>query len=275
MSLLGSNTCLLGGSGTGKTHSLRTLVDAGITPFIIFTEPGMRTVADVPCPSLHWQYVKPATVSFEDLIKNAEKIGNMSFKSLTGLSDMDKRKYQQFMKVLGAAHNFTCDRCGEQFGDVATWNTDRAICLDSLSGLSRMAMDLVVGAKPVKNQADWGVAMDNLERVLNKFTDDTRCHYVLISHLAREKDEITGSVINMPSTLGQKLPPKVIPNFDDAVMCKQKGGAFTWNTMDANTELKGRNLPVNAEGLKPSFVPLIESWKKAGGVIEKTEVVSA
>lgn len=268
--LLGANTLICGGTGTGKTHCLGTFIEAGITPFIIFTEPGMRTLADIPCPKLHWRYVKPASVSFEDLIDNATKIGGMSFKSLTGLSDMNRKKYQQLMQVLQAAHNFTCDRCGQSFGDVSEWNTDRAICLDSLSGLSRMAMDLVVGAKPVKNQADWGVAMDNLERILNKFTDDTRCHYVLISHLAREKDEITGSVINMPSTLGQKLPPKVPLSFDDVIMAKQKGGKFTWSTVDNNTELKSRNLPLG-EGFPASFVPLIDSWKKAGGVIEPTE----
>ena len=39
-------------------------------------------------------------------------------------------------------NDFTCDRCGESFGDVSTWNTDRAIVVDSLSGLNIMAMDL-------------------------------------------------------------------------------------------------------------------------------------
>lgn len=269
MSLPGSNTLLCGGTGTGKTYCIRTLIEAGITPFVIFTEPGMRTLSDIPPEKLHWCYVKPATVSFNDLEENARKISQLSFKSLTNLSEMDKAKYQQLLSVLKAAHNFKCDRTGEYFGDVSTWNTDRAIVLDSLSGLSKMAMDLVVGAKPVKNQADWGVAMDNLERILNKFTDDTRCHYVLISHLAREKDEITGSIINMPSTLGQKLAPKIPLNFDDVVMCKKKVDKFFWSTADANTELKNRNLPLG-DALPPSFVPLIESWKAAGGVIEKT-----
>lgn len=273
MSLLGTNTLLCGGTGTGKTHSIRTLVDAGITPFIIFTEPGMRTLADVPADKLHWMYIKPATVSFTDLIDNAEKINQLSYKSLSNLNDMNKSKYQQFMAVLGAAHNFRCDRTGEVFGDVSTWNTDRAIVLDSLSGLSRMAMDLVVGAKPMKSQGEWGVAMDNLERVLNKFTDDTRCHYVMISHLSREKDEITGSILNMPATLGQKLAPKIPQGFDDVIMCKKNGKNFTWSTTDTSTDLKNRNLGLG-ENFPPSFVPLIESWKAAGGVIEPTETPS-
>ena len=274
MSLLGSNTLLCGGTGTGKTHSIRTLIDVGITPFVIFTEPGMRTLADVPngpdgeC-GIHWQYVKPATVGFDDLLENAKKISTMSFQSLTKLTEMNKQKYQQFFEILHAAHNFKCDKCGQEFGDVSTWSTDRAIVLDSLSGLSKMAMDLVVGAKPVKNPGDWGVAMDNLNRLLDKFAEDTKCHYILISHLEREKDEITGAVKNMPSTLGQKLAPKIPPLFDDVVLCRENGGVFTWTTTDSNTELKNRNLPLG-DKLEPSFVPLIASWKQAGGVIEPT-----
>jgi hypothetical protein len=38
----------MGASGTGKTHSIRTLVDAGLEVFVLFTEPGMEVLADVP-----------------------------------------------------------------------------------------------------------------------------------------------------------------------------------------------------------------------------------
>lgn len=270
MSLPGSNTLLVGATGTGKTYSIRTLVDAGITPFIVFTEPGMRTVGDVPADKLHWHYVKPANVTFDDLTANAKKIGTMSYESLTKMANMDKGKYQQFMEVLAVCHDFTCQRTGESFGDASTWGTDRALVIDSLTGLSKMAMNLVIGAKPVKHQGDWGVAMDNLGRLLDMFTDNLFCHYVLIAHLEREKDEITGAMRNMPSTLGQKLAPKIPQNFDDVVLCKEAGGKFFWNTTDPNTDLKNRNLE-RATNLEPSFVPLIESWKSAGGIIAPAE----
>ncbi len=262
----GSNTLLCGGIGTGKTHSIRTLIDAGITPFIIFTEPGMRTLSDVPSDKLHWVHIKTATVGFEGLLANAKKINSMSYEGLTKLGSMDKAKYQQLMMVLGAAHNFVCDRTGESFGSADTWGTDRALVIDGLSGMSKMAMDLVIGAKPVKHQGEWGVAMDNLERILDMFSDNLWCHYVLIAHLEREKDEVTGAIRNMPSTLGNKLAPKVNRNFDDVVMCKEAGGKYTWNTTDSQTDLKNRNLEKGID-LPPSFVPLIDSWVKAGGVI--------
>lgn len=44
-----SNIMLVGATGTGKTHCLRTLLDAGITPFIISTEPGIESShGDIP-----------------------------------------------------------------------------------------------------------------------------------------------------------------------------------------------------------------------------------
>jgi predicted ATPase len=39
---------LLGASGSGKTYSIRTLLDAGLEVFVLFTEPGMEVLADCP-----------------------------------------------------------------------------------------------------------------------------------------------------------------------------------------------------------------------------------
>jgi hypothetical protein len=268
-SIPGTTTMLVGPTGAGKTHSLRTLCDAGITPFVLFTEPGMRTLSDISCDKLHYKYVPPATPTWDALLDNAKKINTLSFKALTQMGDMNKQAYGQFLEVITTMNNFTCDRCGESFGDVATWRTDRAICIDSLSGLNIMAMDMVVGAKPVKAVGDWGVAMDNLERFINTMTNNTFCHFVLTAHLEREQDEVSGAVHLMASTLGKKLAPKVPRFFDDVVLCENREGKFTWATVSSNVDLKWRNLS-GGKDLPPSFVPLIESWTGAGGLIEPT-----
>jgi AAA+ superfamily predicted ATPase len=51
------NVLLMGDSGTGKTYAIRTLIEAGITPFIIFTEPGMEVLGDLDPSSYHFHYV--------------------------------------------------------------------------------------------------------------------------------------------------------------------------------------------------------------------------
>lgn len=262
----GVNTMLVGATGSGKTYCIRTLVDAGITPFCLFTEPGFSSVlGDIPKDKLHWCYIPPANPSWASMIDSATKINTLSFESLAKLKDINKRDYAQFIEVLGMLANFKCARTGEEFGPVDKWDSSRAIVVDSLSGLNIMAMSLVVGSKPTKAMSDWGVAMDNLERLIQKLCTDTKCHFILTAHLERESDEVTGGIQLMASTLGRKLAPKIPRFFDDVINCQRNGTAFTWSTASMNVDLKARNLPI-ADNLEPSFVPLITNWrKKAGG----------
>ena len=266
MSLNGFNTLLVGATGTGKTYSLRTLIDCGITPFVLFTEPGMTTLGDLKCDKLHWHYIPPATPTWDMMIDSATKINSMSLEGLAKLGGINKSGYGQFRDVLSTLANFKCDRCGEVFGDVTTWSQDRAIIIDSLSGLNIMAMDLVVGSKPVKSVADWNIAMDNLERLINKLCADTRCHFILTAHLEREIDEVTGGVQLMASTLGKKLAPRLPRFFDDAVMCRREGDKFFWSTSAMNVDLKTRNLPI-AEKVSADFTQILQGWKRSGGIV--------
>jgi len=266
-SIPGFNVLLVGESGAGKTYSLRTLLP-DIQTFIIFTEPGMRTVADIPCEKgLHWHYIPPAKPSFDVMKDSATKINqSIDLEMLTKRKDWSKKEYTQFMEVLQTCNNFKCDRCGEEFGSVDEWSTDRALVVDSLSGLNIMAMDLTAGSKPVKSPADWGTAMDNLERFINRLCTGTQCHFILTAHLEREKDEVTGGITLMASTLGQKLAPKIPRYFDDVVQCVREGTSFKWSTAARNVALKARNLKV-AESLDPSFSLVVKSWLTVGGKI--------
>jgi len=262
----GVNVMLVGATGTGKTYSIRTLLDVGITPFCLFTEPGFESVlGDLPKDKIHWCYIPPANPSFEAMIDSARKINTLSLKSLSQLADINKREYAQFVEVIAALHNFKCARTGEEFGDIGDWGPDRAIVVDSLSGLNIMAMSLVVGSKPVKSMADWGIAMSNLEALIQKLCTDTRCHFILTAHLERSQDEITGGLTITASVLGKKLAPKIPRFFDDVINCQREGTVFTWSTAALNVDLKARNLPIS-DKLEPSFVPLINNWRaKAGG----------
>jgi hypothetical protein len=259
-SIPGVNVMLLGGTGSGKTHSIRTLVEAGLEVFIIFTEPGMEVLSDLPSDKLHWKYIPPSTADWSDLADSANKINKMSFKSLAEMGDINKSKYTEFLTLLTTLANFTCDRTGQSYGAVDSWDQSRVLVVDSLSGLNIMAMNLVTGSKPVKSMADWGVAIDNLERLLTKLCTDTRCHFVLTTHLEREVDETTGGSSLMASTLGRKLAPRLPRFFSDVIHVKREGTKFVWSTASTGVDLKARNLPL-ADNLNPSFLPIIEAWK--------------
>lgn len=257
----GPKILLIGGTGSGKTHSVRTLVEAGLEVFVLFTEPGMEVLADIPPDKLHWHYLPPASPDWGDMLQSAKMINTMSLKALAGMEDINKRKYAGFLDMLESLSNFPDDRTGVKFGPVDSFGQNRALVIDSLSGLNILAMNLVTGSKPVKSMADWGMAMDNLERFITKLTVDVACPVVLTAHSERETDEVTGGTTIMASTLGRKLAPKIPRFFSDVVNVKRDGEKFTWSTMTFGMDLKARNLPL-ADNIPPSFVPIIRGWQK-------------
>lgn len=254
--LPGLKVLLMGGTGTGKTYSLRTFLDAGITPFILFTEPGQEVLSDLPPSKCHWMYVPPVPVTLTSLIDRATKIGTMSLDMLAKLNDTTRSLDNRFLKIIQAMNNFTCDRTGEQFGDIAKWDNSRVFVIDSLSGLSLAAMHNVIGNKPVANMADWGMAQSQIEQLVNYVCLNVPANFVMLAHTEREVDEVLGGQQIMASTLGRKLAPKLPRFFSDVILAKRDGDKFTWSTAAANVDLKARNLKI-AEGLPASFAPLI------------------
>ena len=252
---------LMGPSGTGKTYSIRTLVDAGITPFVIFTEPGREVLQDIPSSKLHWKYIPPTTSDLGALADMAKKVNTLTFESLTKLTDANRSKHNQLLEVIATLNEFKCDRTGESYGPVEKWGPDRAIVIDSLTGLNKMAMALVVGGRPTKSMADWGLAQDMLRKLLDYLTTVPKCLVVLIAHVARERDEITGGTYITINTLGQKLAPEVPVFFSDVILSVRAGSEFTWSTAAPQTDTKTRNLPIK-EKIPPTFVPIVENFKQ-------------
>jgi hypothetical protein len=254
-----------------------TLVKAGVTPFIIFTEPGMATIgkalkeAGLPEDSVKWHYVSPATQDFNSMITMAQNLNRMSFKMISNMTDPNRGQFTQWIDVLRTCENFVDDRTGISYGNVGKWNTDRALVIDSLSGLNTMAMNLLVGSRPTRDVSDWQVAQNNLLGFLDKLTTDNVCHFILTGHLEREQDELTGGVTLMASTLGKKLAPKVPINFDEVVMCKHIAEKFFWTTSEANVDLKARVLPQSRD-IPADLGLAVKLWEKAGGAILPTEL---
>lgn len=275
--LRGPKVMLLGEVGCGKTWVLRTLLPsytaggqrktgAGLKVAAIFTEPGMDAVADVPCEDgFHFMYIPAATPSWDSLLKSTKLLSTMTMKDLAHMDGIEKREYQDFYKVIQACANFKCDRCQQTFGPVDKLPVGEwAVAFDSLSGLSSMAMNLVIGSKPVKDKGDWQIAMDNVERFNTKITNDIDCTVVTLSHIEREPNELTGGENLTMSTLGRKLAPKLIKPYSDVIHVKRKENNYSWSTVTPNMTLKTRNLTY-AENLPPTFEPLIKSWRAKGG----------
>lgn len=269
----GTNVLLMGPAGTGKTHSIGTLVDAGIEVFYLGLEPGLESLLGYwtdkgkPVPvNLHWHRLAAPKASFSDLLESAKKINTMALDSLAKMSDPKRSSHNQFISLIEAVNDFPDDRTGKKFGCVDTWGPDRAFVIDGLAGLTRAAMSMVIGGKPVKSQMDWGIAQDQVEKILRMWTDNCSCHFVLLAHVEREVDAVLGGTKIMVSSLGKALGPKINPMFSDVILTVREGTKFSWDTGSAMADVKSRNLPI-AQGLDADFGKIIAKWKSRGGAV--------
>ena len=267
MKLPGPKVILLGDSGTGKTFSIKTILDAGLTPFIIFTEPGMETIGDI-LDKCHYRYIPPAQAGWESLINVARLVNTLPYDGVAKMQDSNRRLYTEFMTVLEQCNHFI-DQDGKDWGDVMEFGTDKCLVIDSLSGLNDMASNLVVGGKPVKGMQDWQVAQNMLKKLIDKLCTGCHCPVVLMAHIARETDEVTGGTRLYVSTLGKALAPDLPAYFSDVIQTQRMGDSWTWDLSGTNIAVKGRNVPFKPKK-SPSFVPLFMEWKRRGGVIEST-----
>lgn len=263
---------LMGDSGTGKTQALATLADSGITPFVIATEQNFLQTASQHLGSrMHYKFISPQPEqSWDQILDMTKKINTLSYENLCKVSDPFKTAHNKLLDVITTCNKFVCDCCKQDWGSVKNWNTDRAIVIDSFSGLSDMAFALVVGNKPVRAMPDYGVAQGALRMLMGPLTAQTKAMFVLIAHIDREKDEITGGTTITIKTIGNKLGPDLPRMFSDVIRTRRDGTNFTWDTADASATVVARHLPI-AANIKPSFAPLIENWKAKGGKIERTE----
>lgn len=261
---------LMGPAGAGKTTALSTYAKAGLEVFVVVTEPtGVDSLYDaweresLPLDLLHYSTIPPASAGWAALKEMGQKINMMSYKDLSELkSGIGKEQMKQYPKLLNNCENFHCDRTGKDFGDVTTWNSSRALCWDSLSGLSLIMLQHTVGFKPSPHQGEWGIAMSSLENLLLKLTSDCHCFFTLTGHIEKEPDEITNMTKIMISTLGRKLAPKIPRFFSEVIRARKTAdGKFKWSTQDSEADLKNRAL-LSSNDLTPSFLPIVEAYHK-------------
>lgn len=271
--LPGVNVLLIGPAGTGKTYSIGTLVDSGVEVFFLALESGMESLfgywtdRGLPVPeNLHWHQMKAAKASFSEMEQNAKLINSMSLDSLAKMQDPQRSKHDQYIQLFATLNDFPDDRTGKKFGGVDSWGPGRALVIDGMTGLGRAAMSNVIGGKAVKSQSDWGIAQDQLEKLLRMLCDGCSCHFVLLAHVEREVDQVLGGTKLMVATLGRALAPKIPPMFSDVVLAVRNGDKWNWDTASAMADVKTRNLGIRSD-LPASFAPIMLKWKSRGGVL--------
>lgn len=272
--VLGFKTILMGPPGAGKTSAIATLLKMGFKCYGLFTEQGqgnfLKACRREGCTEEDMKrffhaYVPPGGTSFEALAKGATAVNAAAEFGKMDNNTLDRKKYGQLIQCIKLCNNFV-DQHGVEHGSIENLGCDSIFFVDGMSNLARMAMQLTVGAKPVKTLQDWGVAIESLENFENQITT-IRAPFVLVAHIERETDETTQKVYVTIATLGSKYPLRIGRNYHDVVLCEQKAGEFTWATTARDCQLKGTYLPI-ADKLKPDFRPLVCQWLYDNGLLE-------
>jgi len=281
MSIQPPSVLLMGASGSGKTYSLHTLIEAGLEVFLFVTEPhGLETLLDVvaakklPLEKLHWRYIQPARPGFETQQKLGELI-SMSNQATLSSMPPTQRVGAAWIELLKSFNKFVDEKDGKDYGPVNLFGPDRAIVVDSLSGISSMAMDVTIGDKVTAGPGEWGIAMRALDKFILTCTSDLKCFFIMTAHTEKEVDELTGGTKTMVSTLGKKLAPSIPKYFSEVVLSDSETTGdirrHLWSTNTPNVVLKNRSLPIGSK-LEPSFKPIVEAFNKRLALIKDSKV---
>lgn len=262
-------TFLLAPTGRGKTDSLLTFIEAGVELFVASTESnGVETLLrscrrrGLDINKLHWRQCQPTNMDMAAMISSADQLNRKSVSDMQKIDNpgvLQKAKYRTYITLLETVANFKCQRTGLEYGDVTQWGDDRAFVIDSLSGLNLMMTQLQIGNRGTLTLPDYNVCQITLENLIVTLCA-CNCFFVLTGHIEREKDEITGKVKIMASTIGQKLAPKLPIHFSEVVLAQRNGQEFTWSTTDQEGEWKARALPWS-DKIRPDFGQIVKAYR--------------
>lgn len=262
----GFNTLLMGGSGSGKTHSAQTLLKAqrALDPeaqmLSVFTEPKWQPLSYLGCDDgFHIRYIPPGASTWDAMIKRSENLVKLPWDAAVKASDPNKNTFTAFPTLLHTFSSYTCDVCDTTFGDVTELPPTWSLWLDGMSGINHMALQMVVGGAVAKSQPQWGAAMDSELQVINALCYQTQCIFVLVTHLDKLIDEINGGMLIQPNCLGRKVAPELPKNFDDVILAERVGEQFKWNNAAANVDTRPSYLPI-AANLPQDFGPIVRRW---------------
>lgn len=262
---------LEGSPGTGKTYSIGTLVDwaekSGKEVFVLFAENGLSSLLNYwgnqgkPIPEcLHYHVCLTRPLSLNQLITTSDNLGKLSYDMLIKMTDSNRGgDNNSFHKILSACNRFIDDHTGKDYGSIEKWGSEKILVIDSFTTLCNAAMKMIVGNKPALGQSDYGQAQNMIMNFLGLLTDGCSVPLIMIAHVSREVDEITGATKIMTQAIGRAISGQIPRFFPDVIYTVKEGTNFYWDTAAHGVDTKATNVPLAAK-MKPDFTPIFDKW---------------
>jgi hypothetical protein len=201
----------MGDSGTGKTGSLTSLVNAGYKLHILDLDNGIDVLVEYVKHECHNRIKNIDYETRRDKIK-AGPVGP--------LVDGVPKAYIQSLQLMTKWNDKTVDPPV----DIAPcdWGPEHVFVLDSFTGLGRAAFNWAKGISPmVKDPRQWyHMAQQACEQVLALLTSEAfNCNVVVIAHVAFMESS-DGTMRGYANSIGKAIGP-IIPTYFNTMVLAQ------------------------------------------------------
>lgn len=229
---------VLGPSGVGKTGLIGSLIPT-YRVFLYDFESGYNILRDPTIVAPEYRN-KVFVKSFMDRIRGIGALPVGGVKSIVSFQDNLLR--------------WTED--GKSMGGIYDWGPDTVAVIDSLTFLAVAAER---HAQSLNNQLGQrlslparGAAQDTLEAILAMlYSEEVRCHVVVIGHYKKGSDDLQGGVKWSVQTTGSALDAKVPRYFNDVVALSKEGSGAKVKRILHTVALPMADLKVS----RPSLIP--------------------
>lgn len=219
----------IGDSGTGKTSSLLSLVQADYQLRILDCDNGLDSLINLVkhhCP---------------DKIDNIEyETKRDKYKASAG-GPVIAGQPKAFVECLGLLNKWSDGT------EPSAWGPSHIMVVDTLTGLSGAAFEWAKGMSPgAKDPRQWYFAAQQaIEKVIDLLTGELfHCNVIVISHIMYKERE-DGSTKGYATSVGSALGPTIPKYFNNLLMAETVGGG-------KNARRTIRTLPTGIVDLKTS-----------------------
>jgi hypothetical protein len=259
----------IGDSGAGKTGALASLATAGYNLRIIDVDKGVPILANyLSDPNSQYFKTDPKAISRVSFVQVSDTMQNIN-----GL--LAPKKVEGWAKVTKLLINWVDG--DENLGAIQSWGPQDILVIDSLSGLSKLALHYhlflngALGKARTQNEVrrDMGATQDYIRNLLDLLYDDNiKCNVIVISHITAvteaggapkiEEGKFDSIPIGYPAAIGRALSPQIPRWFNNMLIARadRQGSRTTHKIYTTSQTIAGQIIAAKTSAplkVKPEY----------------------